>query len=74
MSAASKIAIQMNAKVGCAPWRVKTKHEYFQDKNCMYGAISISKGKKGFAIAFVGSISDDFTQIYSECVTTDTKK
>lgn len=58
MSAASKICIQMNVKVGATPWAVQTKHDYFRKKNVMYGAISISKGTKGNTLAFVGTINN----------------
>lgn len=67
MSAASKICIQMNIKVGATPWEVKKKHPYFKNKNVMYGAISLSKGSKGFTIAFVGTINNECTKVYSDC-------
>lgn len=31
----------------------------------MYGALSLSKGKKGFTLAFVGTSSNDSTKVYS---------
>jgi hypothetical protein len=58
MSAASKIVIQMNIKVGAVPWQVEKRHEYFKNRNIMYGALSISKGKKGNTLAFVGTINN----------------
>lgn len=67
MSAASKICIQMNVKVGATPWAVQTKHDYFKKRNCMYGAISLSKGSKGYTLAFVGTINNDCTKVYSDC-------
>ncbi len=57
MSAASKIVIQMNVKVGSVPWEVQKKHDYFKGRNIMYGALSISKGAKGNTLAFVGTIN-----------------
>lgn len=57
----------MNVKVGAVPWEVKKRHEYFKGKNVMYGALSISKGKKGNTLAFVGTINSDCTKVYSEC-------
>jgi hypothetical protein len=54
MSAASKIVIQMNIKIGA----VQKRHEYLKKKNLMYGALSISKGVKGYTLAFVGTIND----------------
>ena len=67
MSAASKIIIQMNIKVGAVPWEVQKKHPYFQNKALMYGALSISKGKKGNTLAFVGTTNSECTKVYSEC-------
>lgn len=68
MSAASKIAIQMNIKVGSVPWLVQKKHDYFiKNKNIMYGALSISKGGKGYTLAFVGTINGECTKVFSDC-------
>ena len=59
MSAASKIAIQMNQKIGGVAWKIQTEHEYFNKRNMMYGAFSISKGEKGTnTLAFVGTINN----------------
>lgn len=33
----------------------------------MYGALSISRGKKGNILAFVGTTSNDCTKVYSDC-------
>lgn len=33
----------------------------------MYGALSISKGKKGNTLAFVGTINSECTKVYSDC-------
>lgn len=67
MSAASKIAIQMNIKVGCVPWEVQKRHPYFKSKSIMYGALSLSKGKNGYTMAFVGTINDECTRVFSDC-------
>lgn len=32
----------------------------------MYGALSLSKGKGGFTLAFVGTINNQCTKVYSE--------
>ena len=32
----------------------------------MYGALSISKGKKGFTLAFVGTINNECTKVFSD--------
>ena len=66
MSAASKIAIQMNIKVGAAPWEVSKSHSYFKGRNIMYGALSVSKGAKGFTLAFVGTINNECTKVFSD--------
>lgn len=49
----------MNIKVGATPWAVQIKHDYFKKRNCMYGAISLSKGAHGkTTLAFVGTINN----------------
>jgi len=40
----------------------------------MYGAYSISKGAKGYTLAFVGTIDKTCTRIYSESVVGIKKK
>lgn len=35
----------------------------------MYGAFSISKGKKGFTLAFVGTLNSENTRVFSFCKT-----
>lgn len=67
MSAASKIVIQMNIKVGAVPWEVQKNHDYFKGRNLMYGALSISKGQKGHTLAFVGTINSECTKVFSAC-------
>lgn len=58
----------MNIKVGATPWAVQIKHDYFKKRNCMYGAISLSKGTKGkFTLAFVGTINNECTKVFSDC-------
>ena len=57
----------MNTKVGASPWKVQRHHPYFKDKKLMYGSLSISKGEKGYTLAFVGTGKDDCTQVYSQC-------
>lgn len=69
MSAASKIIIQMNIKVGAVPWEVEKKHEYFRQKFMMYGALSISKSSKGYTLAFVGTLNSECTKVFSDCRT-----
>lgn len=67
MSAASKIDIQINQKIGGCAWEVVKKHSYFDKRRIMYGGISISKGKQGFTLAFVGTINNECTKVYSYC-------
>ncbi len=67
MSAASKIASQMNVKRGMPVWQVSRQHVYFKNKNMMYCGITTSKGKNGTYLSFVGTVSDDCTQFYSDC-------
>lgn len=56
LSAASKIIIQMNQKIGGQAWEIN-RSGFFAKRRGMYGAFSISKGKKGFTLAFVGSLN-----------------
>lgn len=68
LTAASKIVIQMNIKVGAVPWEVERRHEYFKNRTLMYGALSISKGEKGgYTLAFVGTINSECTKVFSAC-------
>lgn len=46
-AAASKIIIQICAKMDFMPWKVKPQHPYFNNKNFIYGALSMCKGKNG---------------------------
>lgn len=57
----------MNVKVGFPIWEVPKKSKYLQTKNMMYGGISISKGKGGYSMAFVGTINNEGTKVYSAC-------
>lgn len=57
----------MNVKVGSVPWQVEKRHPYFKGRNLMYGALSISKGDKGYTLAFVGTINSECTKVFSAC-------
>lgn len=74
MSSASKIILQMNAKIGLPLWQVPETLNAFGKKNIMYGALSISKGAKGFTLAFVGTIDKTCTKVYSEAIVGIKKK
>lgn len=65
MSTASKLCIQMNVKAGSTPWVVSLSHKSLKNRSIMYGAISISKGRRGYTLSFVGTISKDFAELYS---------
>lgn len=70
MSAASKIDVQMNQKIGGTAWEIiQSEKAYTVKKKTMYGAIAISKGKKGFTLAFVGSLDQNFTKVFTFCKT-----
>ena len=70
MSAASKIIIQMNQKIGGIAWEIIPKAGAYTSKNrTMYGSFAISKGKKGFTLAFVGTTNNEFTRVFSYCKT-----
>lgn len=66
LSAASKIIIQMNQKIGGVAWEVK-REKYFDERKVMHGAFSISKGKKGFSLAFVGTLNNQNTKMFNQC-------
>lgn len=55
MTAATKICIQMNIKMGFAPWKVEIAHQYFKNKRLIYGAIAFSKVGSTYTLAFVGT-------------------
>ena len=70
----SKLLGQMNAKVGGTLWGIPTQHPYFKEKSVMYGAISFSRGKKGWTLAFNGTYSRDLTHCCSEAMVNLPKK
>ena len=65
MSAASKIILQMNMKAGGIIWEVLKEAKDLKDSKMMYGAFSISKGKRGFTLAFVGTLNSNNTKVFS---------
>lgn len=58
LSAASKVILQMNAKIGGTLWETVKRNKYFDKRRIMYGGLSLSKGKKGFTLGFVGTINN----------------
>lgn len=66
MSCASKILLQMNAKLGLKVSLVQLPEGF---NNVMVGALSISNGPRGSTLAFVGSTSKDCSSIFSRCKT-----
>ena len=56
----------MNAKLGYPLWEVESFANLGKEKNFMYGALSLSKGEKGYVLAFVGTIDGKCTSIYSD--------
>lgn len=69
MSAASKIIVQMNQKIGGTAWEIIPEQGYTSKKKTMCGGIAISKGKRGFTLAFVGTIDTNFTRVFTWCKT-----
>jgi hypothetical protein len=61
----SKIVCQINAKLGKALWSVPPQHPFWKNKSFAYGGISISYGKEGSTLAFVGTFSQDMTKTFS---------
>jgi aubergine len=70
MSAASKIVVQMNQKVGGTAWEIIPQEgAYTARHRTMYGSFAISKGKKGFTLAFTGTVNHEFTKVFNYCKT-----
>lgn len=69
LSAASKIVMQMNQKVGGTAWEIIQENNYTGKMKTMYGSFAISKGKKGFTLAFTGTIDQNFTKVFNSCKT-----
>lgn len=70
MSAASKIVMQMNQKVGGTAWEIIPQDGAYHTKaRTMYGSFAISRGKKGFTLAFTGTVNNEFTKVFSYCKT-----
>ena len=67
MSVASKLAMQMNAKMGHALWSIPNDHPELRKNTIAVGGIASSKGKKGTNIAFVGSTNKDLKSYFSDC-------
>lgn len=65
LSIYSKIICQINAKLGKALWSIPPKHPFWKDKSFTYAGLSLSKGKNGNTLAFVGTYSQDLTKIYA---------
>ena len=65
LSVASKVGIQMNAKIGGVPWEIGNSNNYIKSKKFFYGAISTSKTSNTHTISFVGTVSPSCTKIYS---------
>lgn len=57
----------MNVKIGLPAWEVRRSHIYFNKKKVMYGAVTVSKGKNGIYLAFVGTINDASSQFFGTC-------
>ncbi len=70
LSTASKIIVQMNQKIGGTAWEIiQQEGAYTTKKKTMYGSFAISKGKKGFTLAFVGSLDANLTKVFCYCKT-----
>jgi len=74
LSTASKIVLQINAKLGGALWEIKLTHPYWSKKSIISGGIAFSKGQGSFTMGFVGTYSKDLTKVYSNWKTNIQKK
>jgi hypothetical protein len=69
LSCATKIVLQMNAKMGCTLWTIPNFSDYWTNptrKVAMAGLAS-SKGKGGNMLGFVGTLNNDFSLTCSDC-------
>lgn len=67
MSAASKIVMQMNVKIGHPLWEVSNSHPVWENNTVAVAGIASSKGKKGTTLAFDGSINRSLNIFFSDC-------
>lgn len=67
MSVASKLVMQMNAKVGHPLWTVLNQHKVWRENQVAVASIASSKGKKGTIIGFVGTTNEDLNSYFSDC-------
>ncbi len=73
LSAASKIIMQMNAKLGHPLWKVPNNHKIWNQKTAAVAGIASSKGKKGTTIGFVGTTNKDLNEYFCDCKVTRDK-
>jgi len=66
LSCASKIVLQMNAKLGFPLWTIPNSHEFWKNKKIAISGIASSRGKGGTTLAFVGTINNNLTNIFCE--------
>ena len=67
LSVASKLCMQMNAKMGHALWRIDSSHPIWREKTVALAGIASSKGKMGTTLAFVGTTNLSLTSYFSDC-------
>lgn len=68
LSIASKILLQINQKIGGHAWEaVHSPNSYIAKRRVMCAGISISKGPKGYSLAFVGTIDAKMNRVCSFC-------
>jgi hypothetical protein len=67
LSVASKLCMQMNAKMGHALWRIDGSHPIWREKTVALAGIASSKGKMGTTLAFVGTTNLSLTSYFSDC-------
>jgi hypothetical protein len=67
LSAASKIVLQMNVKIGKCLWAVQNDHKIWQEATVAVAGIASSKGKFGTTLGFTGTTNEDLTKYFCEC-------
>jgi hypothetical protein len=73
MSAASKIAMQMNVKAGHSLWYIENNHPIWRENSVAIAGLANSKGKQGSNVAFAGTTSQRLDEYFSDCKMIDNK-
>jgi hypothetical protein len=68
-SAASKIILQMAAKVGRTLWTVQPQHSYWDNKFVATASVCYSRGlRNSYTVGMVGTSNPEQTSVYTYCM------